>query len=75
MGDVPVLLEAQQEEAHVAPAEADALAELARGEARLVLERPGDQAEAVEDLDRHRARERLRMGGPPASRRTEELRP
>ena len=48
--DVPVLLEAEQQKAHVAPAEADALAELAGGQAGLVLERAGDEPEAVEDL-------------------------
>src|SRR3954468_5976773 len=37
--DVAVLLEAQQQEAHVAAAEADPLGELGGGEARLVLER------------------------------------
>ena len=35
--DVPVLLEAEQQKAHVAPAEADALAELAGGQAGLGL--------------------------------------
>ena len=47
---VPVLLEAEQQEAHVAPAEADALAQLAGGQAGLGLERAGDEPEAVEDL-------------------------
>src|SRR3954468_24727950 len=46
--DRAVLLEAEQQQAHVAAAEADALGELRGGEAGLVLERPGDEADAVE---------------------------
>src|SRR4051812_11096867 len=50
--DVAALLEAQQHEAHLAPAEADALGELTRGEAGFVLDRAGDEPDAVEDADR-----------------------
>src|SRR4029077_19293396 len=50
--DVAALLEAQQHEAHLAPAEADALGELTRGEAGFVLDRAGDEPDAVEYADR-----------------------
>jgi hypothetical protein len=74
--DVPVLLEAEQQKAHVAPAEADALAELAGGQAGLVLERAGDEPEAVEDLDGGHARQRLPVRGAPDGLGAEEsLRP
>ena len=76
VGDVPVLLEAEQQEAHVATAEADALAELAGGQAGLVLERAGDQPEAVQDRDVGDVRQRLRVRGPPDGLGAEEsLRP
>src|SRR4051794_14888599 len=46
--DRAVLLEAKQQEAHVAAAEADALGELRRREAGLGLERAGDEADALQ---------------------------
>src|SRR3954447_22566650 len=73
--DVAVLLEAEQQEAHVAPAEADALGELGGGEARLVLQRAGKQADAIEDLHRRGAEQRLRLSRSRRAITSEELRP
>src|SRR4051812_28255759 len=71
--DGAVLLETEQQQAHVAAAEADALGELRGGEAGLVLERPGDEADALEHPRRRGPGER----GHHASRACtcEQLRP
>src|SRR5215218_2232831 len=61
LDDVTMLLEAEQHEAHVAARKADALGELGRRETGLVLEHAADETDAVEDAERHDARQGLRL--------------
>jgi hypothetical protein len=73
--DVAALLEAQQHEAHLAPAEADALGQLTRGEAGFVLDRAGDEPDAVEDADRAQVGQGLDGCGALEGLTREEVRP
>src|SRR6185503_11900038 len=62
--DEAVLLEAQEQEAHMPARQARALGELARGEAGLGLERARDGPDAVEHLGRRAQGGHVRAAGP-----------